>query len=50
MNRVLVNRKWKNVICNFYKCLINSVVWKIKMWLKVEINENDERVVEIIDG
>ena len=47
---MLVKEKWKNVICDFYKCLINSVVWKIEMWLKVEINENDERVVEIIDG
>ena len=28
MNRVLVNGKWKNVICNFYKCLINRNVAK----------------------
>ena len=47
---MFAKKKWKNIIGDFYKCLIKSEVWKIEMWLKVEINENDERVVEIIDG
>ena len=47
---MLAKKKWKNIIGDFYKCLINSVVWKIEMWLKVGINENEESAVEIIDG
>lgn len=50
INRVLAKKKWKNIIGDFYKYQIKSVVWKVEMWLKVEENEKQESVVEIIDG
>ena len=46
---MLAKKKWKNIICDFYKYLIKSFVWEIEMWLKVEENEKQEIVVELMN-